>query len=62
MGFRPRSLLLNSARFRRLLCRILCRFFRGLKVGIGHLQIVLLGDGLAVADPFANDVNRKRFR
>jgi hypothetical protein len=32
------------------------------KVLVGHLQIVLLRDGLTMADPFANNVSGKVFR
>jgi hypothetical protein len=32
------------------------------EVLIGHLEIMLLGDGLAVADPLTDHVNRERVR
>ena len=41
--------------------RLLRRFLRRLFVVlIGHLQVVLCGDGRAVADPLANDVHGER--
>lgn len=48
----------SAPSYRRLLHRILHRFF---EMVIGHLQRVLSGNLFAVADPCADDMRRKRF-
>lgn len=68
---RRRRLPARACRCRCFLRRFLRRFFvtfgfllprRCLEVLIGHLEIVLFGDCLAVADPLTDDVDRVRLR